>query len=247
MKKSFIKTLIAHAVLLSFLISCSVEKDCFKSTGRLVTRQQNIKPFNSISLFDNIDLQLSGTSDSMISIEAGENLVDKINLNVIGEELAISNGNKCNWVRDQAAVIKVKIGIHQNLLSINHNGYGKVYSSDTLKTAYLLLGSMDGGGDFDLVVCNNLVGLYTNSQAQINLSGATAELNIKMDGLGRINAEKLIAKKCTVKHNGSNEVRIFPLDSLNATINQNGNILYYNNPKWLWLKINGSGSLIKKF
>jgi len=235
-------------ILITFsFFTCKSDIDCLKSTGNNIVKNQKIKPFKSITLQDNIDLEIYNIADSIIKIEAGENVINKIKIENIGDELVISNGNTCNWVRDLSHAVTVKIGINQNILSINHKGYGKIISIDTIKMPYLLIGSFESGGNFDLKINNNFISIYTNSHAIINIEGNSGELNIRNDGIGRVTAEKLKAKKINAKNDGSNEIRVFPIDKLSATITQNGNILYYNEPKELLKSISGSGNLIKKF
>jgi len=230
-----------------FFFTCKSDIDCLKSTGNNIIKNQKVKPFKSITLMDNIDLEIYNMADSIVKIKAGENLINKIKIENLGDELIISNGNTCNWVRDLSHAVTVKIGINQNLLSINHKGYGKIISIDTIHIPYLLIGSFESGGNFDLKINNNFISIYTNSHALINIEGKSEELNLRNDGIGRITAEKLKAKKINAKNDGSNEVRVFPIEKLIATITQNGNILYYNEPKELIKSISGSGNLIKEF
>ncbi len=243
-KKIFFTTLIL--ITFSFF-TCKSDIDCLKSTGNNIIKNQKVKPFKSIALLDNIDLEIYNVADSVVKIIAGENVIDKIKIENVGDELVISNGNTCNWVRDLSHAVTVKIGVNQSLLSINHKGYGKITGIDTIKIPYLLIGSFDSGGNFDLKINNNFISIYTNSHALINIEGKSDELNVSNDGIGRVTGEKLKAKKINAKNAGSNEIRVFPIEKLSAIITQNGNILYYNEPKELIKSISGSGNLIKEF
>ena len=89
--------------------------------------------------------------------------------------------------------------------------------------------------------------VYSNSHALITLTGKTDNLDAWMHkGIGRISAEALQANFCSVKHEGSNEIRIFPVEECKVEIYENGNVLYYNEPNQMTRIIKGSGKVIKK-
>jgi hypothetical protein len=242
-KKSLIVTVLSFFVFI-LLLSCSSEFDCLKSTGKIVTENRKILPFFTLVVKDNINVEITDQSDSVVSIEAGEHLIGKIQIKNEGDKLTIANLNTCNWTRSYKPEIKVKIGIRQGNLAIQHYGYGKIYSNTILPIAYLNIDSFNAGGNVDLQVENNFVGIYSNSHADLKISGKTQVLQVMMDGIGRVRAEALKADSCQIQHNGSNEVRTFPLKKLVAVITKNGKIIYYHQPDILLQTISTEGKLL---
>jgi hypothetical protein len=56
----------------------------------------------------------------------------------------------------------------------------------------------------------------------------------------------LQTKVCVLKHDGSNEMRVFPLDELQATISANGTVAYYNEPSRITSQVGKEGKLVRR-
>jgi hypothetical protein len=244
----FIYLIYSAGILLSTL-ACNSEDayDCVKSTGEIISQEQPLLPFSHIILKDNINLHLTSQSSLTATVKAGKNLMPNIHLQSMSDTLVITNTNTCNWTRSFKHQIEVTLPINTSDLTITHRGYGNIKSLDTLKIPTLYLLSLDAGGDMDLQIQSNMFIVYSNSHARINLAGKAENLDIWMHkGIGRVSAETLQAAYCVVKHEGSNEIRVFPLEECKVEIYENGNVLYYNEPGKMTSTIKGSGRLIRK-
>jgi hypothetical protein len=232
-----------------FAPSCNDENapDCFKSTGRTVQQRRLISAFTEIVLHDDIDLYLTHTADSTVLIEAGENLMPKIEVSQQGTTLFIRNRNTCNWVRSYKRPVKVTVGVPRDHLMLTHRGFGTIRSAEPLNIGYLAISSFDASGDMQLDGKLDKIVLYANSPSHITLSGQSEYLEAWLhNNFGRLSAELLQTKVCLLKHDGSNEMRIFPLDELQATISANGTVAYYHEPARLILQVGKDGKLVKR-
>jgi hypothetical protein len=232
-----------------FAPSCNDENapDCFKSTGRTVQQRRPISAFTEIVLQDDIDLYLTHTEDSTVLVEAGENLMPKIEVTQQGTTLSIRNRNTCNWVRTYQRPVKVTVGVPRDQLVLRHLGFGTIRSAGPLEIGYLVVASFDASGDVQLDGKLDYIVLYANSPAHITLSGQSESLEAWLHGnFGRLTAEGLQTKVCKLRHDGSNEMRVFPLDELHATISANGTVAYYNEPAKIILTISKNGKLIRR-
>ena len=228
------------------LLSCLGEVDCLKSTGNPSTEIRKIKGFRTLTIKDNINVELTDHADSTVTISAGKHLIGKIKVENTGDNLLIANENTCNWARSYAPEIKVTVGVRQSNLVVEHYGYGTVTSTAPLAVQYLVFNSFSAGGNADIQLNNPYLSVYCNTQADLRFSGSTHYLQVIMDGLGRVSAEGLRADSCLVQHQGSNQVRVFPIHKLTATITRNGSILYYHQPDQLLSSISADGQLIRK-
>ncbi len=236
-------------VVALFAPSCNDENapDCFKSTGRTVQQRRPISAFTEIVLHDNIDLYLTHTEDSTVVVEAGENLMPKIEVTQQGTTLSIRNRNTCNWVRTYQRPVKVTVGVPRDHLVLRHLGFGTIRSAEPLEIGYLVVASFDASGDVQLDGKLDYIVLYANSPAHITLSGRSESLEAWLHGnFGRLSAEGLQTKVCKLRHDGSNEMRVFPLDELHATISANGTVAYYNEPTKLTSEIMQNGKLVRR-
>jgi hypothetical protein len=242
--------LVACLLLLNFTFqSCNQENafDCVKSTGPRVTEERTVAAFHTIVLEDNIDLYLDTRVASNATIEAGKNLIPKIDFSYKGDTLVISNKNSCEWVRSYKYPVSVTIGIPAESLALVHQGYGKITNAGSLPLSDLSVLSLDAGGDIELTIRSNSLTIYSNSHALINIAGQVTTSYIWINkGIGRIHAENLQAQYCKVQQEGSNEIRVFPIQKLNVEILQSGNVAYYHQPAELTSRIRGTGRLIKR-
>jgi hypothetical protein len=232
-----------------FAPSCNDDNvpDCFKSTGRTVQQRRPISPFNEIVLHDDIDLYLTHTQDSTLLVEAGENLLPKLEVTQQGTTLTIRNRNTCNWVRNYKRPVKVTVGTPLDELVLTHRGFGTIRSTESLGISYLMIASFDAGGDVQVDGKFGYVSVYANSSTHIILSGQSDHLEGWLhNNFGRLSAERLQTKVCVLKHDGSNEMRVFPLDELQATISANGTVAYYNEPARITSQVVMDGKLVRR-
>jgi hypothetical protein len=236
-------------VILVLIPACNQEHDfdCAKSTGEIIKTDKVIPPFHYVILEDNIDLVLKNGNDGQATIEAGKNLLSKVILQTQGDTLLITNNNTCNWVRNFKHRISISLPVPEDDLTLLHRGYGEIKSSDALQVVNLAVYSLDAGGTIDLQLNSAVAVVYSNSHAFIKLTGQADYLDIWMHkGIGRVFAENLTAATCYVKHEGSNEIRIFPVQEGAVEIFASGNVVYYNEPLTMTSNIKGTGRLIRK-
>ena len=212
------RKLLAYVSLLTFAFqSCNQEDafDCVKSTGSLSTEERNLAIFRTIILEDNIDLQLTTQTPGTAVVEAGKNLISKIDLSYTGDTLIISNKNTCEWARSYKHPVTVTLGIAPESLKLVHQGYGKITSVGTLFLPDLYILSLDAGGNIDIAIQTTSFNLYSNSQALISLIGQSNNASIWLNkAIGRVHAENFEVQSYTVTHEGSNEIRVFPKKEL---------------------------------
>jgi hypothetical protein len=236
-------------VVVLFAPSCNDENapDCLKRTGRTVQQRRPIAAFTEIELHNDIDLYLTHNSDSTLVIEAGENLVPKIEVIQQDTKLTIRNRNTCNWVRSYQRPVKVTVGVPHEYLILTHRGFGTIRSAEPLGIGFIMIASFDASGDVQLDGKLDYIVLYANSPSHITLSGQSATLEAWLHGnFGRLSAERLQTKVCVLKHDGSNEMRVFPLDELQATISANGTVAYYNEPSRITSQVGKEGKLVRR-
>ncbi len=97
--RNLLLSLLLGVALLTLSCDRETAPDCLKSTGKTVRQVRRISAFSEIVLHDDINLYLTHSPDSILTIEAGENLLPKIETTQNGNTLTIRNRNTCNWVR----------------------------------------------------------------------------------------------------------------------------------------------------
>ncbi len=239
--------------LLAVFSVCSCDDaeapDCLKRTGKMVKQARKVGRVRQLFLYDDMDLNLATGTDSVITVEAGENLLPAIETLQTGDSLTIRNNNRCNWVRSYRKPLQVTLYIPPHTdFYLTHYGAGRVQCLDSLQLDYAIIASFDGGGNIDIRGNLGYISIYSNSPAHISLTGRSDQTEIWLNrAIGRVSAEKLISQNCKIRHSGSNEIRVFPIKELQAEITENGTVAYYNEPLKITSTITGRGKLVRRF
>ncbi len=245
MKKEY--TVLLCLLIISFLLSCEKTDpgDCFKSTGKIIMENRPAADISYISLENNVNLILTQDSTPEIIVEAGENLLKDIKTELQNNLLYIRNENRCNWVRSYDKEINVYVSV-QSLDSIDYQGSGDIYCTNTIMSDSIILDVRAGSGsiNLDIEVISSYLSLHTGT-ADVNMSGYSGVCFIYANDYGPFNCRKLITDYMYINNRGTNDCYITVKKELGATIEYMGNIYYYGNPPVVFSKILGSGELIK--
>lgn len=224
-----------------FLVTISLialVSSCKKSpltNGKVITETRELSSFNTLYLYDNIDVTLIRSDSYKIEITTGENLMLNIISEVDGKSLILRNDNICNWLRSYDIPHEAKIYYKSGINSIVYESVGNLYSEngiseDTLTRFELKI--EDGSGDINLkIICNDLYISAQKGTNEITLNGNANYTNISHRGLGPINMLNLPSNKIDVYSYESNDIYIFCKEQLSAEIYDIGDIYYKGNPE----------------
>lgn len=235
------------------LISCNNENssDCFQTAGAIIKQEVEVANFNTIVVNKRIALYISEGPTQKVIIESGENLLNDITAQVIGNELVLTDYNSCNFFRDYG-ITKVYV-TSPNINTIRNASELDVASIGTLTYPSLYLRSSGekktflAVGDWHLTIKNNNVNIWSNGVANFYINGTTNILDIGFtDGDTRFEGQNFIAKKVSVRNVSSNDVIVFPTESLTGSIHSTGNVVSYNKPPIIEVDVQSVGKLIFK-
>ncbi|MBU2995106.1 DUF2807 domain-containing protein [Cellulophaga baltica] len=250
MKKYFILTLIC---LIFFGCDSESVSDCFQSSGDIIQEEITLESFTKITVFQNVKLILKDGDEQKVILETGENLRNDISLEVSDDRLIVTNDNSCNFVRDYELTIVYVTS--PNISEIRSSTGYPIESDGVLNYDSLSLLSESFGdeeadttdGEFDLELNSTSVSVVANGVSYYQLSGEVENLSINFAADdSRIEAETLIAKNVTVTHRGSNDMLVYPVESLTGTITGTGDVVSYNVPTTVSVGEYYKGELIYK-
>lgn len=231
MKRNII-FLLATISLLTFASSC---KKSPLTNGKVVTETRELAAFDTLYLYDNIDVTLVCSDTYKVEITTGENLLPNIICESNGETLLLRNDNICNWLRSYDIPLKAKIYYDTKISYIIYESVGDLcsetyISNDTLSRFDLKV--EDGSGNINLKVNSDKLYLTIHSGTNnIIIEGSSSYANIYQNGLGPIDASDLPSDKTSVSSHKSNNIYINCVGQLNASIYNIGNIYYKGNPE----------------
>lgn len=219
--------------------------DCFKGAGSTITEKRDLGAFRTVIIKDNLQIELTNENTTTIEVIGGDKLLKKIKTELSGDILTLSNDNSCDWARSYGATITVRLSAKQ-IERIEYMGYGDISTREQVQmTAPTFTFACEGTGIVNLDLQANILQLNTKSAAPIYLKGTAQNLNIKVNfALGEIFAQGMRAQECTINHDYINDIHVFPIQKLTVTMNNKGNVRYYNNPLQIISSITGSGKLI---
>lgn len=226
-------------------VGCNEEDafDCFKSNGSIKEKIVSTDSFHTLKAHDGIDIKISKGENYRLKIRAGKNVLPSISYEVKDGELTIKDNNFCNWVREYG-----KKEVHlfaPEFKTIIQNGYGTIYSGDTLDFKHLSIDGEDGPGNINLIVNTNSIYASTSRYGTITLSGKTNAVNIRYFSNNAIfDGRDLVAQKVKVFHKSNNTFHVNPVRVLEGRIILKGDIVAYNKPATIDLIYEGSGKLI---
>ena len=217
--------------------ACDKPGDCVKSSGALAVRNCTVPDFSKIMARKGIAVVVTQGDTYKVEVHSGENLINDIQVSVIGDMLVLEDNTTCNWVREYGETTVYVTA--PNLTDIYCKTELNIISSGVLTYPNLRLVAMDsydnfsgtGTGDFVMQVNNQLLVIETNTVSRFFISGNTEDLNASVYASGGIvRAETLLAQQVHVFHRGSNDLFVHPVQSISGDIYSIGNVISVARP-----------------
>jgi hypothetical protein len=236
-------TKIIVTTLLSMLfLSCNFEANfgSVNGTGNVVSDERNIsEEFTAIKTSRGLDVFLTQGDDTILIVEADENLHDIIKTEVENGTLIITASENIG----RADSKKVRLTF-KNISKIKTTSGSDVYSTNTLNIDDLEISSTSGS-DVDLSVNTENLICKSTSGSQISLRGKTNSLNAKATSGSNIKAEDLIASSSHVSATSGAGITVNSNKELYAKASSGGDITYYGNPNKITKSDGVSGNISK--
>lgn len=245
MRKFLIPDLLLIMATLMIVSACGKDGGvCFSNSGPVIIQDRLISSFDSIALYDNVDLVITQDTTCSVRVEAGQNIIYGITTTVTDNTLIIHNTNSCNWLRSYDKPIRVHASV-KALQKIRYESSGNVTSTNTIYASNIYIDLWGGCGvvDLDLYAYNGTFIQHIGT-ADLLLRGTCNISSVYAGDFGRLNLGGLETDYCFAINNSSNDCYLKATKLLRATIGSLGNIYYTGNPDSLYTQVNGSGSVI---
>ncbi len=220
------------------LVSCEKPSDCIASTGAIITKDFSVTPFTRIDIDKGIEVVITQGAEYKLQIKIGENQLDNINVKQEATTLYVKDNTTCNWVRDYGQTIAYITA--PNIEEIYSKTDRKISSNGVLTYPNLKVIALDtngdgrseaGTGDFYFQLDCNRFEIQINTMSRHYISGKANEFQVGIyNGDGRVEAQNFIAKNIGLYHRGSNDVIVFPTESIRGKMVSTGNTILKNNP-----------------
>ena len=209
--------------------------DCIQTSGPLVIEELTLEPFEKILVNRDISLTIKQGTDYKVDVETRENLMDDIEVSVVGKQLQLSDNNRCNLVRDYGLTkmtvttpylneirsstqyLTTSEGVlnFENLNLISEN-----YNSDFISS-----------GDFNLNVNSQTLSITANNLSVFRISGSTDSLSVQFfGGVCEFKGDNLIAEHINIFQRSGHDMILNPQQSLEGEIRSTGNVISVHTP-----------------
>lgn len=244
-----------YQLLLLLLALSACDTRCLKSPGKIVTTTRTVDGFEHINVglqchVHSILAQATSPTNSAqeLTLTASKNVIPYIQITDKDKRLSINTTvPQCDGLTKQKAYLTMP---YTQIRSISHSGYDLLESKDTITSPRLDI-SANYQGDIRLLVHTEQVYVNLGHIGHVNLAGVTKQAFIRTGsnwsppiGFGHFKGKNLQTKTCTILHQSEGTLEVLVSDTLNATIDGVGNIIYYGNPKVINHQGTGSGKLI---
>jgi len=208
------KKLILFILVFNVFYNISLaQKGPLRGTGKLISRTFDFKDFDKVS-FEDFDgkIEVEIGKPFSIKVDIDENLESRLEVKKDHNEGLLSirlAGNYSGKLYLEDTHIKIKVTMPEASL-IQHRGNTNVHITGVLGRYFRL--DNDGNGN-------------------VLLQGSIDELDIKKNGNGNVNAQKLIAKTAKVKSYGNGNVSVNSQISLVAHGTGNNSVIQFGQGK----------------
>ena len=199
------------------LAGCGQHEDA----GSVQTQARDVEAFDSIDMEGAARLEIDVGGSPALVVEGRESVLARVETDVRGGTLHIRSKPKDWFISNGRPRVTVKITV-PNLESLQLEGGNDVH----------LRGFK--GGETRIRIAG---------AARIKATGQLAELTIHMSGAGHADFSELLADAAKVTVDGVGSVVVHPKDTLDATMNGVGAILYTGTPRQVNTRMNGLGTI----
>ena len=221
-------------ILTGFSVNEAQSADPFK-------QDINVKPFHSVAISVPAEVFLEQASENSVNIEAEEDLIEKISIQVENGKLIIKPEV---YGADLSGDIRIYI-TSPDYESVTLSGSGKVYAHDEISSEEIILKiSGSGSMEFDELK-NEEAELKIAGSGRIMLKGNGEEMEVSIAGSGNLEAFDFEVEEFNGKISGSGECNVFVKKELDVSIAGSGKIIYLGNPE-VNSSVAGSGKVEKR-
>lgn len=229
MKNSF------FLLIVVFLVSCEYAYR-ERGSGNMITEDLELSSFDEIELRGEYEVTLIESRSESIEIEADDNLMDDIEVEVIGNTLHVESRRIHSWKG-----IHLKI-FYRNLEAINVGGAVDLTSRNPIRSKFFDV-NIGGAGQIKLEFEGDKIEMKLSGAGNVELSGITRDLDVQMSGAGELNAFDLRSEYARVRISGVGGADIYVTKELDARISGLGDVTYRGNPSVIDKDVSGLGSI----
>jgi hypothetical protein len=198
-----------------------------KASGKTVTEDRSLGAFSSIRLEGLGKLVFDPAIPAgTVRVTGDQGLLAHVRTEVSGTDLTLREDQVQSL---DAFQLEFRMAAPSSLTSLTLAGLGSVESLAPLKTGDLNV-SLEGMGKVDLDVTAGAVVLHQQGQGELAVRGTASRVEIRTNGLGKVDAGGLQTKTADVANDGLGEVRVYASEKLKVRAGGVGAVHFWGHP-----------------
>lgn len=226
-----------------FLIFATILTSCDKTVvggknfeTRVIEQQQSLQ-YNSIAVYDNIDVNVTSGAHAM-SIYAPGNVQPYISTTVVNGVLVVKYADGVKVLIDEEPAVLIA---HPGLVAVHTNDSTGQSHCDPNNTLQALRVEGDGELEVSGLDVPQLTATVVGS-GSISLRGTAQEAQYTVEGRGEIDADRMSVGTLQATVNGNGEIECYAREHLDAHTKGMGEIKYQGPPT---LHVTSSGHVVR--
>jgi hypothetical protein len=230
-----------YLVLANFvflLVACNFDHhNTISGNGKVVTKQVAVDHFNKLTVSNGLEAIIIPSVAQNVIIEADENILEGIKVEVEDSTLQISTDKRI-WI---ARSKKVKVYCSQ-LVQIKATAGSKIISTDSLVTDQLKVDSHSGS---DVSICGRFKHLVieASSGSSIKIKGVTDNLEANLSSAADLHAFGLKSESASIKASSAAIARVFITREVHFDASSAAAITYRGNPVVKDIHVSSAGNV----
>lgn len=195
----------------------------------MVKQDRKVGDFSALEVSSAISVKLSQGNESAVTVEAGQNVINKVETKVSGGKLIIrysSSGD--SWFRSRG---KVTVYVTAKVLNgIDCSGASSITGLTAISAGKLAI-EASGASSIKLELKAQSVAGDFSGASSVNLTGSTGGFTAEVSGASSIKAADLVAKDAVVDVSGASSVFVHATNTLVAEASGASSVRYKGTAK----------------
>ncbi len=211
------KKIAAFILGFSMLASCMYKK----GSGVIITQTKNFSAFTELNVGGEFEVEVQNGATQKVVIEADDNLMKYINVDVVNNELKIR--------LDEMSVSDAHLKVFVTAPSINvikSSAAANITVKDGLRSSGTIVLKASSGSDIKTSLDAPAVKTDASSGGKMTLSGRTKEFHAESSSGSSIVASELLSENSYVHASSGGNAEVYASVSLDARASSGGNIKY---------------------
>lgn len=207
----------------AFIIGFSMLASCMykKGSGVIITQTKNVSAFTELNVGGAFDVEVQNGTAEKVVVEADDNLMKYINVDVVGNELKI----RMDEMSVSDAHLKVFITA-PSISAIKASAAAEITVKDGIKSEGTIVLKASSGSNIKTALDAPEVKMDASSGGEMVLSGRTKELHAESSSGSSIVATELLSENSHVRVSSGGNAEVYASVSLDASASSGGNVRY---------------------